>query len=262
MSLLTQRLKLALTRHPWLYERARMPYATFRFLLRRPHEPEFAAFALFPERRGLFLDVGANAGMSALSFRIFCRRNPILSIEPNPLHEKDLAYVGRLVRRFEYRLFAAGAENGSLTLHTPVFRGTPLTPFSAVTSRQAVEEHGFLRNYLGDRAHSSEFLIVSQEVPVRRLDDFGLMPDFIKIDVEEYEHEVLLGLRETLARTHPVLLLEGPTAETRELLAEFGYHPFLYDGETRSLRKEDQEEVPGSRTTDQTIGPPNVIFAA
>ncbi len=239
-----------------------MPYATLRFVFRKPHEPEFAAFALFPERKGLFLDIGANAGMSALSFRIFCPRNPILSIEPNPIHEKDLAYVGRLVRRFEYRLFAAGAENGALTLHTPVFHGMPLTPFSAVTSRKAIEEHGFLSGYLGDRTQSSEFEVVSQEVPVRRLDDLDLWPDFIKIDVEEYEHEVLLGLRETLRRTQPVLLLEGPTAETRELLAEFGYRAFLYDDETRSLRGEDVSATSASRPRRRGLGPPNVIFAA
>src|SRR3954468_23806524 len=56
-----------------------------RYALRRPHEADFAAFALFPERTGLFLDVGANTGASALSFRIYNRRSPILSIEPNPM---------------------------------------------------------------------------------------------------------------------------------------------------------------------------------
>jgi len=52
-----------------------------------PHEPDFAFFERFSDESGLFLDVGANAGMSAVSFRIFNKCAPILSLEPNPIHE-------------------------------------------------------------------------------------------------------------------------------------------------------------------------------
>src|ERR1700761_7284863 len=53
-------LKIALTRFPRLYRLARRPYALFRFLAKEPHEADYAVFALFPDRDGLFLDVGAN----------------------------------------------------------------------------------------------------------------------------------------------------------------------------------------------------------
>jgi hypothetical protein len=81
--------KIALTRSPRVYGSLRRPYGVARFVLRKPHDPDFAVFGLFPERVGPFLDVGANAGMSAMSFRIY-NRSPIISIEPNPYHEADL----------------------------------------------------------------------------------------------------------------------------------------------------------------------------
>lgn len=45
-------------------------------------------------------------------------------------------------------------------------------------------------------------------VELRTLDSFGLSPDLIKIDVEGFEGEVLLGATETLARSAPVVVFE------------------------------------------------------
>ena len=52
----------------------------------------------------MLLDIGANAGQSALSFRAV-NKGPILSIEPNPGHERDLKLVARIIKVFEYRMW-------------------------------------------------------------------------------------------------------------------------------------------------------------
>jgi FkbM family methyltransferase len=234
-------MKVALTRSPRLYSLARRPYATGRYVLRRPHESDFAAFALF-EGDGQFLDVGANAGMSAFSFRIFKRRSPIVSIEPNPFHERDLRWAGRIVRRFEYRLWAAGSEDSTTTLHVPVFRGVPLTTEASLIPEE-VSGSPSLRDRLGDRIDGPDFRIVAREVPVRRLDALGLDPAFVKLDVQGSEFDALLGLRETIARSRPVVMIEACGRDSYELLAEHGYDAYAYDRERHALVRPRGDEV-------------------
>jgi len=219
------RAKLLLSQSPRLYGWARRGHALALYALRRPHEPDFAAFALFPERDGLFLDVGANLGNSALSFRIFNARSPILSIEPNPFHERDLRVIKRLIRNFDYKLFAAGDRSGEATLHVPFYKGLALTGEASL-----LEPDG--RPWWAEEQGVEGVETRTLRVPVRPLDELGLNPDFVKIDVEGAEDLVLRGLAETLERARPILLLErsSAAAEVDELLRTRGYAPHVYDG--------------------------------
>ena len=216
--------KVALTRYPGLYERSRRPYAVGRYWMGRPHDADYGVFGLFEQRRGVFLDVGANAGMSALSFRVYNKTCPIVSIEPNPFHERDLRFVGRLVKPFAYRMWAAGADDGEMTLHVPVYRGVPITAEASLL-REQVHGSASLRKRLGARMDSREFEVAPRRVPVRPLDQLALDTAFVKLDVQGYELQALLGLRETVQRQRPVLLVERPEPDVDALLTAWGYAP-------------------------------------
>jgi FkbM family methyltransferase len=226
---LTSRIRLVLIRSPRAYRLGRRILLLLRYLLRRPHESDFAAFRLFGERTGLFLDVGANAGQSALSFRLFNRRAPIVSIEANPFHEADLRFVGRVIRRFDFRIMAAADSEGSLTLHVPTYRGVPITGEASVEPPSPEQSHWF-HTHPGD-PRPDHFGIVEQVVEARPLDALGLQPDFVKVDVEGFELPVLRGLHRTLDEYRPVLLVEKSSGAeaVRAYLAELGYRPFVYD---------------------------------
>jgi FkbM family methyltransferase len=219
-----------LTRSRRIYQASRRLRIVARFAARRPHEADFAGFRLFEDRSGIFLDIGANAGQSALSFRLFNKRTPILSIEPNPYEEPNLRLVKRLIRDFDYLLCGAGAENASAVLHVPMYRGVPLTGEASLEPVSA-EHSSWLREHLG-LERSPEFTVTERSVEIRRLDDMKLAPAFVKVDVEGHELQALQGLVETLRRHHPVILVENNRRvadQVCKFLRPLGYEAFVFD---------------------------------
>lgn len=216
------RLRQRLTRYPRLYLALRRVAKIGRFLLRRPHEREFEMFGRWPGD-GLFLDVGANAGQSAMSFRIFNRRARILSIEPNPALEPDLRIVRRLVGRCDYLMVGAGERLRTATLYIPDANGTPL-------SGEASFHAAYARRPWWDEEAELARGVSEVEVPVVPIDLLDLAPAYVKIDTEGYALPVLEGMDATIRRTHPVFLVEGGR-DVVSFLARYGYTPHTYEGD-------------------------------
>src|SRR5262245_52664590 len=76
--------------HPYTWAVAWKAAHLMPFLL--PHDKSYYALRHFIDAvpTGLFLDIGANDGISALSFRRFDKNYDILSLEPNVMMEPAL----------------------------------------------------------------------------------------------------------------------------------------------------------------------------
>jgi len=216
-----------LSRSDRAYRAARWIRGFVRFVRKRPHDPNFAAFAMFKDRQGLFLDVGANMGQSALSFRIF-HDAPILSIEPNPDNRADLRLCKRVLRGFDFLSVAAGEENGSATLRIPTFRGASVTGEASLLEGERLGEYWATQHL---RGATGRLGVRERQVEVRRLDELWLNPSFVKLDVEGFEIGALRGLRATIERSRPIMLIENSETfpEVREFLTPLGYQPFAFD---------------------------------
>jgi FkbM family methyltransferase len=225
-----------LRRWPWAYSRARRGYSRVCYRLRVPHEVEFKLFAALRGCDGLFADVGANTGQSARSLRIYNDTLDILSFEPNPLLEPDLAFTKRLLKsRFEYRMVGLGSETGQAMLAVPMLGTMPQSAW-ATADRAALETgRAKIEAWIGGR-----FDIVEAPIEIVRFDSLDLHPVAAKIDVEGCESEVLKGMEETLRCDEPLLMLEHSEGadEIIAWLSERGYTIYLYDAAANRLRPE------------------------
>ena len=75
------------------------------------------------------------------------------------------------------------------------------------------------------------------DIQLRAFDSLELAPDIIKIDVEGAEPNVLRGMRTTLEKQRPLLLLERSTSfdTCQTILGEAGYDILVYDPATDRL---------------------------
>lgn len=151
----------------------------------------------------LALDVGANVGSWSLTLADRCQE--VHAFEPNP---QCLAMLrGRLAARQNVRLceFALGDDVGDLVLH--------LYPHHA---------HATAYDRLDTLPRGEETRRV--KVPLVSLDALGYQwrpVDYIKIDTEGGERDVIAGAAHTLNMCRPSLLIEVHTEENRDWIASF-----------------------------------------
>jgi len=150
----------------------------------------------------VFIDVGANLGTYTL---IGAQRvggaGRVIAIEASPsigaLLQANVEVNGFKERAKVY-CCAVGAREEVVTLYE----------FSAQRGSNTL-----LESIAEDASRQGDEEIVAREVECRRLDDIVAEAgpgriDLVKIDVEGFEHEVLLGARESLRRFRPRLILE------------------------------------------------------
>jgi FkbM family methyltransferase len=201
----------------------------FAFLL--PHDASYRGVQhLGLPARGLILDVGANDGISALSFRKLLPGNPIFSVEINRHHESALQRLKSRMHDFDYVLVGAGDAQEKLHLFTPVYHGILLHTFAGVDS---IDVRSVLTDTFGKKV-CDRCVLLEDDALVQPLDNLNLDPAFIKIDVEGMGNAVLRGLRRTIERSRPAIMIEVGPDEINELLAfldGFGYVAMVYEME-------------------------------
>jgi len=197
------------------------------FLL--PHDKSYYGFVhLVHEGDGLFLDVGANDGISAIGFRHVHSDYRILSIEPNLCHEAHLKDLKKRLKRFDYLLVGAGREHLKMTLYIPVFNSVPIYTAASLKKDHALRTMQEQHISLGDK----NIVIVEHTVDILPLDGLNLNPDIVKIDTEGYDYEVLIGMKTTIERCRPVILIEyGPEGYPlfKDFFEQYRYTLWTYE---------------------------------
>ena len=163
----------------------------------------------------VFVDIGANVGNHSLFAGMFLAPRCIVPVEPNPV-------ASRL-------LLANLSLNGLMGMTDLRGIGIGLADAAAEGAAMAprVTNLGAARMQAAGGA-----------IPVRRGDDLlaGLVPDFIKIDVEGMEIAVLRGLDGTIAAHRPTLFVEVDNANADAFGAWCQAHAYVARGRWRRYR--------------------------
>ena len=202
-----------------------------RRIRRRPHEPDF----LMLPRLGLgaaplCLDIGTNYGQSIDSMTLMLPGVQIVAFEPNP------GLAARVRRRFAGRSaltlhqVALGEADGEMVLYVPVYRGSEYDGLASLDRESAAGWINADTVYGFDRRHLE---VREMKVAIRRLDDFGLRPAFVKIDVQGAELGVLRGGRATLEAARPIVMAEAvdENSPVMRFMSELGYERFVKAGD-------------------------------
>jgi FkbM family methyltransferase len=146
---------------------------------------------------GTVLDVGANIGVTAVMSGFLVGDGRVVAMEPVPetFRHLQLNTERSGLTNVTCLRAAAGSEEGEVELVTQT--GANVAAFVGY-------EH-VLERYRGYEAHAAPVVPLDQVAADQHLDRV----DFIKVDVEGYELEVLRGARTVLADHRPVVFLEA-----------------------------------------------------
>lgn len=216
-------LRTVQNRFPALAVAKQNVYHYSRKYLKVVHEKDFRIISILPKSEGdLFFDIGANRGQSVLSIRAYRKEARIISFEPNPL------IYEMTQRRFAndplltIENYGLGAQPGSITLYIPTYRGLVYDGNASCSRAVAID-------YLGPETlyfFNPDLVKIEEKIcSIRTLDSLGQQPSFIKIDVEGFEYDVIMGGLATLRRHEPVVMFERQYCEMRvfETLAALDY---------------------------------------
>jgi FkbM family methyltransferase len=190
------------------------------------HRQQFFASLLSPD--ALCFDIGANHGEFTAAFLSLGARR-VVAIEPQPDVAKFVIEAfpneigtGRLIVRAE----AVGAEKGIAKLFPAADSGKSMSTLSS-TFVEISRANGEAWN----EAAATEVSVVTLDALI---DEFGV-PDFLKIDVEGFEAQVLQGLSQPISalsfeyNTQPGLI--EVAEECVNYIGGLGPYEFNYQGE-------------------------------
>lgn len=215
------------TNFPFLHDiRFRLKLGNSR-RTKKPHDADFAAMKLFnPASDDVFVDVGANRGESIQSMLNFDQfDNKIVAFEPNELIFNNLKNYFNINPRVEIHNIGLGKSDLQSKLYIPFYKNWMFDGLSSFKKEEA-EEWLKTRFWNFKEKHLT---IKESSCQIKTLDSFGLKAYFVKVDVQGYEFDVLLGAKETIKNHEPIFLIESIDEKSIKFLDEFGYQFYSFN---------------------------------
>jgi FkbM family methyltransferase len=192
-----------------------------------PYRKEYLGVRAFHVPNALFIDIGANRGMSISTLRTMKPDARIIGFEPNYHLVEKMRRLFASDGDIRIEPFGLGDKEDELTLYVPVYRGYCFDGLASLYRENAERWLNPDRLWGFD---PSKLVIEEMRVQIRTLDQFDLAPFLVKIYAQGHEQEIIRGAERTIKSYTPVILMPGHDEGADELLRKFGYHRYAWLG--------------------------------
>jgi FkbM family methyltransferase len=152
------------------------------------------------------VDVGGNIGLHTVRFSTIFQK--VHSFEPTDINFECLQKNTETLLNVKLHKLGLGAEDANLIIQLPCNTDN-CGNFSIVDFADYTDQ------------------TIQETIEIRTLDSFDLKPDLIKIDVQGFDYNVLLGAANTIAQHRPVIIIESETKKSQnsigDLLSQKGF---------------------------------------
>tara|TARA_B100000945_G_C20415780_1_gene615056 strand:+ start:1979 stop:2785 length:807 start_codon:yes stop_codon:yes gene_type:complete len=215
----------------YIYKLALIIIKYNNFLL--PHEEDLWGLKYLKFRKKDIIDIGASDGLCFKSIKYLGFKNNYIAFEVLRQNESSLKKIKEKNLNFKYNIVAIGNKNSQLKIFTPKYRNFLLNNWSSYSKKQCIKNLK-LRKF---KLNFEELKFINKKIYQRKLDFFKLRPFFIKIDVEGYEKNVLLGSLKTIKKHLPIISVENNSEEFysntiifyKKKLKQYGYRPYIFN---------------------------------
>lgn len=163
----------------------------------------------------VFVDVGANVGVHSLFMSQFC--SEVHSFEPNPTVRNKLEEKIKINTISNIIIHDVGLGSNNQALPYFESKGNNQGTGSFV--------EGYSQN---NQEKSIQLMVVCGDDYFKKFDLKAI--DLVKIDVEGFEKNVLIGLRETIKKYRPIIFLEYSKATRESFICLNDFMELLPDG--------------------------------
>lgn len=192
--------------------------------LGRPYRPQYWAMRSFQAETPLLVDVGASRGMSIATLRTMQPDADIIGFEANIHIAEQTRKLFQEDTRIRIEPVGLGAKDDELTLYVPVYQGYRFDGLASLSRSEAADWlPGRIVGF--DRA---KLELEELRVHVRPLDSYNLAPFLLKMYVQGYETQVLLGSTNTIDAHRPVIIAPGHQGHVDAFLQKYGYRRYAW----------------------------------
>ena len=189
----------------------------------------------------VFFDVGAHIGYyTVLACHIVGEKGTVHAFEPTPRTFEILRRNAKDKRNVILNNIAVSSSREMMKFR---YYGPKYFAFNSAKSPR-------ISNSVGRRLRSNEIVIEATSLDAYIMER-GSRPDFLKIDVESSEWDVLQGAQHVLTKIRPVVSLEvgdfgingvAPSRDLVRYLLEYGYRVYEYGSPNEPLVKHEVKE--------------------